>query len=66
MTQPFNWERNVTEEDQAKEKYGITQETETTFHFAGHKYQRLDDAIAYAKTHQHLRNAANDNTAKRT
>lgn len=56
----------MTEEDRAKEKYGITQETETTFYFAGYKYQRLDDAINYAKDHQHLRNAANDTAIKKT
>ena len=42
----------MTEEDETMERYGITRETNTTFHFAGHKYQRLEDAVNYAKSHQ--------------
>jgi len=66
MSHSFNWEKVVTEEDRAMEKYGITQEPETMFYFMGYKYQRLDDAINYAKNHQHLRNAANDNAVEKT
>ena len=32
------------------EKFGITAESKTIFHFAGHKYERLADAVNYAKT----------------
>ena len=55
----------MTEEDRAKEQYGITQKTETTFHFAGYKYSRLEDAINYAKNHQYLLNAVNDDAVKK-
>ena len=32
----------------AVEKFGITSETKTVFHFEGHKYDRLEDALKYA------------------
>ena len=44
----------MTTDDQTMEKYGITSQTNTTFHFAGHKYQRLEDAVNYAKKQQNL------------
>ncbi len=31
------------------ERLGITCETKTIFHFQGSRYERLSDAIAYAK-----------------
>jgi hypothetical protein len=37
------------EEKQTMQQYGITHETKTIFHFEGHKYERLSDAINYAK-----------------
>lgn len=55
----------MTEEDKAMERYGITRQTNTTFHFAGHKYQRLEDALNYAKKNQHLlRPASEDSKGK--
>lgn len=38
------------EEHKIMECHGITYQTNTTFHFAGYKYQRLEDAVNYAKT----------------
>ena len=32
------------------EKFGITAEVKTIFHFDGQKYERLSDAVNYAKT----------------
>ncbi len=37
------------EEKRDMEQFGITSETKTIFHFKGHKYDRLDDALNYAK-----------------
>lgn len=51
---PGESENDVTEEDEIMEQYGISCQTNTTFHFAGHKYQRLEDAVNYAKKQQHL------------
>ena len=31
-------------------KFGITSESKTIFHFDGHKYERLSDAVNYANT----------------
>ena len=53
-------ENDMTREDKAMERYGITRQTNTTFHFAGHKYQRFEDALNYAKKNQHLLRAANE------
>lgn len=40
----------MTEEQKfAMEKYGITCHTKSVFHFEGHKYDRLEDALKYAK-----------------
>ena len=50
----------MTEQDKAMERYGITRQTNATFHFAGHKYQRFEDALNYAKKNQHLLRAANE------
>jgi hypothetical protein len=30
-------------------QYGITSETKITFFFQGHKYDKLDDALRYAR-----------------
>lgn len=42
----------MTEDDETMQRYGITSETNKTFHFQGHKYQRLEDAVNYAKKQQ--------------
>jgi len=40
----------MTEEQKlAMEQFGITSETKTIFHFQGYKYDRLDDAIKFAR-----------------
>ena len=31
------------------EEFGITAEAKTIFHFDGHRYERLSDAVNYAK-----------------
>ena len=31
------------------EKFGITTESKTIFYFGGHRYERLSDAVNYAK-----------------
>jgi hypothetical protein len=54
------------EENKAVEQYGITQQTNTTFHFAGYRYRRLEDAINYAKNHQYLLNAENANSKSKS
>ncbi|MBT7333316.1 MAG: hypothetical protein HN856_02965 [Gammaproteobacteria bacterium] len=53
-------------EIRAMDQYGISQQTNTTFHFAGYRYQRLEDAIKYATNHQHLINAANTDTKSKS
>ena len=41
----------MNSEDKALiEKFGITSELKTIFHFDGHRYERLSDAVNYAKT----------------
>ncbi|MCC2604924.1 hypothetical protein [Planctobacterium marinum] len=40
---------NDEEEQSIMSHYGISRSIETVYHFQGHKYQKLDDAIAYAK-----------------
>ena len=41
----------MNSEDKALiEKFGITSELKTIFHFDGHRYERLRDAASYAKT----------------
>jgi hypothetical protein len=37
------------QETRLMEKYGITFETKTVFHFQSHKYERLADALNYAE-----------------
>lgn len=37
------------EEKQMIDQFGITNETKTIFYFRGHKYERLSDALNYAK-----------------
>ena len=37
------------EEKRAMDQFGITCENKMIFHFQGHKYERLDDALNYAK-----------------
>jgi hypothetical protein len=47
-----NNQRNNTMTDEQKlamEKFGITSETKSVFHFEGYKYDRLEDALKYAK-----------------
>ena len=39
-----------SDEKALMEKFGITAELKTIFHFDGHKYERLSDAVNYAKT----------------
>jgi hypothetical protein len=33
-------------------EHGITSETKTVFHYLGHRYERLADAVSYAKIRQ--------------
>jgi len=41
----------MTDEDElAMAEYGITSETKLIFHFEGHRYDRLSDAVNYAKS----------------
>ena len=54
----------MTEEDKTMERYGITRQVHTTFHFAGYKYQRLEDAVSYAKNNQHLLTTVGQNPQK--
>ena len=37
------------EEKELMNQYGITSEAKTVFHFQEHKYDRLEDAVSYAK-----------------
>ena len=37
------------DEKQAMARYGITHEIKNLFHFRGYRYDRLEDAISYAK-----------------
>ena len=37
------------EEKKLMDQHEITYETKTIFHFRGHRYDRLDDALSYAK-----------------
>ena len=37
------------EEKKLMDQYEITCETKTIFHYRGHRYDRLDDALNYAK-----------------
>lgn len=37
------------EEKQLMDQYGVTCETKTIFHYRGHRYDRLDDALNFAK-----------------
>jgi predicted N-acyltransferase len=46
------------EEKELMNQYGITSEAKTVFHFQEHKYDRLEDAVSYAKK---LRVIENDN-----
>lgn len=41
---------------QAMARYQITAETKVVFHYDGHRYDRLADAINYAKTRQPMAN----------
>ncbi|BDX05008.1 hypothetical protein [Planctobacterium marinum] len=40
---------NDDQEQSIMSHYDITRSIETVYHFQGHKYQKLDDAVAYAK-----------------
>lgn len=40
----------MTDDDKrVMDEYGITSETKVVFHFEGHRYDRLSDAVNYAK-----------------
>ena len=39
-----------TEDKALMERLGVTAESKTIFRFDGHKYERLSDALNYAKT----------------
>ena len=41
------------EEARLMDKYGITSETKTIYHFRTHKYGQLEDALNYAKRVAH-------------
>ncbi len=47
------------EENTAMEQVGIAQQTNTTFHFVGYRYQRLEDTINDVKNHQYVLNTVN-------
>ena len=42
-----------SEDKKLMEQFGVTAETKTISHFDGHRYERLSDAINYAKTRAH-------------
>jgi len=54
------------EESKTMDRYGVTQKTNITFHFAGHKYQRLEDAVNYAKKNQHVLTPTNSHPKGKT
>ena len=56
----------MTEEDETMERYGITRQTNTTFSFRGAQYQRLEDAVNYAKKHQDLLTTVHDNLKRKS
>ncbi len=40
----------MTDDDKrVMDEHGITSETKVVFHFEGHRYDRLSDAVNYAK-----------------
>lgn len=39
-------------EQQLMSRYQITSESKVVFHYDGHRYDRLADAVSYAKKHQ--------------
>lgn len=40
----------MTDEDKlSMQKYGITSEAKVIYHFQGHRYDRLSDAVSYAE-----------------
>ena len=39
----------INEEQQLMDQFGITCEQKLTFHFQGHRYARLEDALRYAE-----------------
>jgi len=46
----------MTDEDKrVMEEFGITSETKMVFHFEGHRYDRLSDAVNYAKSPHRVR-----------
>ena len=48
----------MTEEEvKLMERYGITCEQKTVYYYKGYKYERLDDALKYAKIHTEARTA---------
>ena len=40
------------EEQDLADRYGITAEDKTVYHYQGHKYDRFEDAVKYAQTNQ--------------
>ena len=48
------------EEEKLMERYGITSEQNTVYYYMGHKYERLKDALNYAKTHTETRAKGSD------
>jgi hypothetical protein len=39
----------IDEDQRTMDEYGITSEPKVIFHFQGHRYDRLSDAVNYAK-----------------
>ena len=39
------------EEKELMERHGITSEQSTVYYYQGHKYERLKDALNYARLH---------------
>ena len=40
----------MDEDERVMDEYEITSETKVIFHFEGHRYDRLSDAVNYAKS----------------
>lgn len=49
------------QDEKLMSQYGITADTKVLFHFDGYRYERLADAVNYAKTQQSQPSA--DNTS---
>ena len=48
------------EEEKLMKRYGITSEQNTVYYYMGHKYERLKDALNYARIQTEVRVAASD------